>query len=64
MVDPFSILGLGIIIILALSLGRIFSMVLRFLYYTVIAALILVFLFGISLDQLMTMLENFLLWVF
>jgi len=64
MVDPFSVVGVGILIILVLSLGRIFSVVLKFVYYALIATLVLVFFFGISLDTVLGFLEKILLLVF
>jgi hypothetical protein len=64
MVDPFSIIGIIVLIILALSLGRVFSVALKFLYYIMIATLILVFFFGISFEELIILLEQALLWVF
>ena len=64
MIDPFSIIGIIVIIVLALSLGRIFSYLLRFFYYTMIAALILVFLFGISWNELISLVQGLLLLVF
>ncbi|HLC82049.1 MAG TPA: hypothetical protein VJH68_05320 [Candidatus Nanoarchaeia archaeon] len=64
MIDPFSVIGLVVIIILALSMGRILSYLLKFFYYTMIAALILVFLFGISWDELIAIMHGLLLLVF
>jgi hypothetical protein len=64
MIDPFSVIGIGIIIILALSMGRILSYLLKFFYYTMIAVLILVFLFGISWDELIAFVQGLLLLVF
>jgi hypothetical protein len=64
MIDAFSVLGIGVLIILVLSLGRILSVVLKFVYYALIAGLVLVFFFGVSLNDVFDIVTRVLLWVF
>lgn len=64
MISPLLLIGIVLVVVLAFSLGKILSHVFRFVYYAMIAAVILVFLFGISWNELMGMMQQLLLLVF
>lgn len=49
--EPLSIVGIMILIIVALFLGKILSILGRIVFVALIIALVLVFAFGISLNQ-------------
>lgn len=62
-----SIFYLPVIIVIAfvvLFLGKILSFLSKFVYYGLLVALVLVFLFGISLTEVLNLLTALLLWTF
>ncbi|MBU0470421.1 MAG: hypothetical protein KKA62_00990 [Nanoarchaeota archaeon] len=62
--DLFSIIGLIIVVLVVLSLGKIMSHLLRFLFYALLGALVLVFFFDISLNNIIDWLSSLVLWAF
>ncbi len=64
MIDILSLITVLILIALSFSLGKIISFALKSLYYLLIAALILVFVFDISFNELLKITREILLWVF
>jgi len=62
--EPFSIIGIIIIAILVLSLGRIFSVLVKVIFYVLLVALVLVAVFGISYTELLNWATNIILWAF
>jgi hypothetical protein len=64
MVDPFSIIGIIIIAVLVLFLGKIVSFLGKVLFTALLVTLVLVFIFGVSFDQVIDWFTNALLMVF
>tara|TARA_Y100000310_G_C20657594_1_gene802816 strand:+ start:1748 stop:1939 length:192 start_codon:yes stop_codon:yes gene_type:complete len=62
--EPFSVLGIMIAIIIALFLGKIVSVALRVTFYFLLFALVMVFVFGVSYDELITVISEVILMVF
>lgn len=62
--EIISIIGFIILIIVALSLGKIMSHALRFAFYCLLIVLFLVFIYGISFDDVRTGVTAAIMWFF
>ncbi len=60
--EPFSVLGVIIIIILVLSLGDILIHSLRFLFCTLLVVLVLVYLFNVSFNEVLIWFGSLITW--
>ena len=58
----FSLTGIIIMVIVVVFLGKILSYMSKFIYYAIIALIVLIFIFGISLDEILNFVTNLLLW--
>jgi len=63
-IDPFSIIGVIIVIILALTLGKLLKATFKIAFYVLLVALIFIFFFGVSYNELVTFIGNIMLWAF
>ena len=62
--DLFSLVGLIIVVIVLLSVGKVLSMFLRLTFYALLAVLFLVFVFGISFSEVVMWLQDLVLLSF
>jgi len=62
--DPFSVLGIMIAIILAVFLGKIASVALKVTFYVLLFGLIMVFVFGVSYNELVFFFNDIVMMVF
>ena len=62
--EIFSLVGILILIFVVLSIEKILTHGIKFAFYTALAVFVMVFVFGISLNDLITLLARFILWVF
>ncbi len=62
MIEPFSILGILIIAILVFFLSRVLSVVVKIIFYALLAAMVLVFFFGVSLNEVIDWITGIVLW--
>ena len=60
--ELFSLTGIIIMVIVVVFLGKILSYMSKFIYYAIIALIVLIFIFGISLDEILNFVTNLLLW--
>lgn len=63
-IDLFSIAGIIALILLTIFFSKILTMALRLLFYALVVALVMVFFFGVSLDNFFDLLSQLLLIVF
>ncbi len=64
MIDPFVVLEVMAAVIITVFLGSILKVAFRFLFYALIFVLVMVFVFGVSYDQMVTWVMDALLWAF
>lgn len=57
-------IGILIIIIILVSLGRFLAVALKALFYVLIVAFVLILVLGISYTELLNVVMNIVLWVF
>ncbi len=62
--DLFSLVGLIIVVIIMLSVGKMLTMFLRLAFYALLAVLFLVFVFGISFTEVVLWLQDMVLLSF
>jgi len=62
--EIFSLVGIVILVFVVLSLEKILTHGIKFFFYTALAVFVMVFVFGISLNDLLKWAGNFILWVF
>ncbi len=60
----FSIIGIIILAIIVLSLGKLMSFLLKFLLFALLLTLVLVFFFGLSFADLASLANNIIMWAF
>ncbi len=64
MIDPFIVLEVMAAVIITIFLGSILKVAFRFLFYALIFVLVMVFVFGVSYDQMVSWVMDALLWAF
>ncbi|PIN88150.1 hypothetical protein COV12_00060 [Candidatus Woesearchaeota archaeon CG10_big_fil_rev_8_21_14_0_10_32_24] len=64
MIDIITILGLLLGAILIALLGKVLHIIVQILFYALLAAFVMIFFFGISLDQVLQWGIHTVLWVF
>ncbi len=62
--EIISIIGIIILIVVALSLGRILSFALKLAFYVLLSVLFFVFIFGISYADVISLIQRIILWTF
>lgn len=62
--ELLSLIGIFIVVVIALFLGRILSVALKVLFYVLLVALALMLIFGFSFQQLLDWATGILFWVF
>ncbi len=60
--EPFSVLGAIILLILILSLGDILIHSLRFLFCVLLVVLLLVYMFNVSFNEVLLWFNNLITW--
>lgn len=62
--EIFSLISILILIFVVLAIEKILTHGVKFLFYTALAVFVVVFVFGISLNDVILLLGKFILWVF